>query len=287
MIVTLTNSLRTAWMAWRSGAPVRVGSHGLFRQRLLNRSVDVGSAGTIEAYLQIATAAGCSNLSHQLELATTAQDEAAADRVWSELSLPAGDRVVVFNSGGAFGAAKHWPVENFASLARRLVREHQLHVLVNCGPAERDLARQIVQQSGDARVVSLADFDVPLGLTKACIKRARLLVTTDSGPRFFGIAFGKPVVSLFGPTSPEATRTGWPLESALTLSLTCQPCGKRVCPLGHHHCMRNLLPDQVLCEVERLLALTAPAGRPASVLPVMTAPIGCNNLSSTPVVAGR
>jgi heptosyltransferase-2 len=273
-VVTLTNSIRTAWMAWRSGARVRVGSHGLLRQGLLNRTVDVGKAGTIDAYLQIAYAAGCADESTRLELATTRDDELAADQVWNDLKLPAGERVIVLNSGGAYGAAKHWPVANFAALARRLAREHGYHVLVNCGPAERDLAREIVRDSGDERVVSLADFDVPLGLTKACIRRSRLLVTTDSGPRFFGIAFGKPVVSLFGPTSPQATVTHWPLETSLTLSLPCQPCGKRVCPLGHHQCMRDLLPDRVFREIERLLTLTegAPGAHPISALPLVSTP---------------
>lgn len=282
MVVTLTNSFRTAWMAWRSGAPVRVGSHGLLRQGLLNRSVDVGKAGTIEAYLQVAYAAGCAEESPRLELATTEQDEQAADRVWDKLGLPDGDRVVVLNSGGAYGAAKHWPVENFASLARRLAREHNFHVLVNCGPAEREIARQVVDEAGDERVVSLADFDVPLGLTKACIKRSRLLVSTDSGPRFFGIAFGKPVVSLFGPTSPLATETKSPLESSLSLSLDCQPCGKRVCPLGHHQCMRDLLPDRVLREVERLLELRASAGSTSVPLPIVAIAPGATTFHSMP-----
>src|SRR5690606_23736893 len=128
-----TNSFRTAWMAWRSGAPVRVGSHGLLRRGLLNRSVDCGHLGTIDAYLAVARAAGCEDEPRRLELATTPQDELAADEVWRALGLPPGERVVVLNSGGAYGAAKHWPAENFAALARRLVREYKLHVLVNCG----------------------------------------------------------------------------------------------------------------------------------------------------------
>ncbi|MCO6045448.1 lipopolysaccharide heptosyltransferase II [Aeoliella sp. ICT_H6.2] len=249
MAVLLTNSLRTGWMAWRSGAAKRVGTARDLRRLLMNVRVDTGAAATIDAYLKVAYAAGCGIESPHLELGTTSEDETAADAVWKALDLPNDNRVVVMNSGGAYGAAKHWPAEHFAAVARRLAHEENLHVLVNCGPAERDIARAIVRRADDRRVVSLAEFDVPLGLTKACIRRSRLLLTTDSGPRFFGIAFGKPVISLFGPTSPEHTQTHYNLETSLTLALDCQPCVKRTCPLGHHACMRDLSVGQVYGEV--------------------------------------
>ncbi len=252
VVVLLTNSLRTGWMAWRSGAKVRVGTARDLRGLLITHRVDEPKKNgkrvtlpAIDAYLRVAYAAGCGLESPQLELATTDEDREAADAVWRVLGLPATDRVVVFNSGGAFGAAKHWPAEHFAALARRLAQKKDLHVLVNCGPAERKIARTVAQLADDSRVVSLADFDVPLGLTKECIRRSRLLVTTDSGPRFFGVAFGKPVVSLFGPTSPGITETHYDLETPLTLDLDCQPCMKGACPLGHHQCMRDLSVGQV------------------------------------------
>lgn len=256
--VVLTNSLRTGWMAWRSGANQRVGAADGLRRWLMTTPVNSSHLPTIDSYLETAYAAGAPTETTRLELATTGEDEAAADAAWRVLGLPVNDRVVVLNSGGAFGAAKHWPAEHFATLARRLAHQRDLHVLVNCGPAERDIARTIVQRAADRRVVSLADFDVPLGLTKACIRRARLLVTTDSGPRFFGIAFGKPVVSLFGPTSPSHTVTHYDRERSLSLSLDCQPCMKRQCPLGHHACMRDLSVDSVYAACTS--ALDQPAG---------------------------
>ncbi len=252
--VLLTNSLRTGWMAWGSGARERIGTARKLRRWLMTTHVAEPNVPTIDAYLNVAYAAGCGVEPPRLELGTADEDETAADAVWRVLNLPVNNRVVVFNSGGAFGAAKHWPAEHFAGLARRLAHEHNLHVLVNCGPAERDIARTIVAGADDRRVVSLADFDVPLGLTKACIKRSRLLVTTDSGPRFFGIAFGKPVVTLFGPTPASLTTTHYDLETTLSLDLDCQPCMQRVCPLGHHACMRDLTVEQVYTKVVASLA---------------------------------
>jgi heptosyltransferase-2 len=87
--------------------------------------------------------------------------------------------------------------------------------------------------------------DLSLGLSKACIKKCQLLVTTDSGPRHFAAAFNKPVVSLFGPTHIEWTDTYHKKEINLQKKLPCGPCQKRVCPL-EHQCMKELMPLDVL-----------------------------------------
>src|SRR4051812_35206003 len=125
-VILLTNSLRTAWLAWRSGARERIGFKNEARSLLLTKRVrqplasDGGPAPTVEGYLRLAEEAGCAVEPPVLELTTTKDEERAADVVWDELKLPTGDHVIVLNSGGAFGAAKQWPAEHFAELARRI-----------------------------------------------------------------------------------------------------------------------------------------------------------------------
>jgi heptosyltransferase-2 len=253
VVILLTNSLRTGWMAWRSGARERIGYASNWRSPLLTTKLFEPRRGgrraglpPIDAYLNLAYATGAQWEPPRMELETTTADEQAADAVWHRLALPFGERVVVLNSGGAFGGAKHWPAEHFAALARRLADERGVTVLVNCGPSERDIARAIVNQANHSRVVGLADTpDLPMGLTKACIRRSRLLVTTDSGPRYFGIAFRRPVVTLFGPTDARTTRTHYEHEVCLSLALECQPCWQRTCPLKHHRCMKDLAVESV------------------------------------------
>jgi heptosyltransferase-2 len=187
-----------------------------------------------------------------MELFTTPRDEAAADAVWEHAGL-AGREVVCLNPGAAFGAAKHWDVASFAALARRLADERGSGVLVLCGPAERDLARQIVTLARRAAVHSLAEQPLSLGLTKACVRRAALLVTTDSGPRHFAAAFDRPVVTLFGPTHIAWTETYYPRAVHLQKPVPCGPCQQRVCPLDHR-CMRTLTSDEVYRAAAELLA---------------------------------
>lgn len=212
----------------------------------------------LDAYNRLAEQAGCPSPGNELELYTTPADEAAADQVWEMGRLGDHAEVICLNPGAAFGAAKHWPAESFTQLARDLVERHRASVLVLCGPAEKALASAIAAGTGLAQVVSLGDLvdrggpRLSLGLTKACVRRADLLVTTDSGPRHFAHAFDRPVVTLFGPTHVGWTETYHPRAIHLQKKVDCGPCQMRVCPLDHR-CMTTLRPAEVLQAARSLL----------------------------------
>ncbi len=260
LAVLFPNSLRSAWWAWSIGAKERVGVARNGRQWLLTRSVEAKSkrvpSPVMDEYARIALAAGATQVGRQIEACVTPEDTArwAAFCDRGGLAPEARRGFICFNTGGAFGPAKNWPVESFAALARRVRRELDRDVLVVCGPAEVENARAIAQAAKDVGVRTLADETPSLGLTKAAIAHAGLLVTTDSGPRFFAQAFNVPVVTLFGPTHIAWSETGYAKSRHLQVPLDCGPCQKRDCPLGHTRCMRNLLPDHVFAAVCELLA---------------------------------
>lgn len=207
----------------------------------------------VESYLELARAVGCGAESPRLELATVEADERSADGVFERLGLSGNRRVVALNSSGAYGGAKLWPVEHFGRLAQRVVDELGCDVLVTCGPKERDIARTVVRLADRPRVVSMADQPMDLGTAKACIRRCRLMVSTDSGPRHVAAAFGLPVVTMFGPMLPIWSENPTQQAVNLLLDLDCIGCHKRVCPLGHHRCMRELTVDTVFAAAARYL----------------------------------
>jgi heptosyltransferase-2 len=262
LAVLFPNSFRTALTAWLGGCRRRIGYARYGRSSLLTDALppvrdaagQLRPSPVIDAYNLLAERAGCPRPGYRLELFTTPTDEAAADEVWQRTGLGRFREVLCLNSGAAFGAAKHWPDDHFATLARELAGQRGCGVLVLCGPAERHICRTIVRRAGHPSVYGLADFPLSLGLTKACIRRADLLVTTDSGPRHFAAAFGRPVVSLFGPTHIAWTETYYARAVHLQREVPCGPCQQRVCPLGHHRCMNELLPGEVFDAVVRLLA---------------------------------
>lgn len=260
LVLLLTNSLRPAVLAWLGKARERVGYVRSGRGPLLTGKVyprrdrgRLAAVPMVDYYLALAEAVGCPPESRRLELASTEADQRAADLVWRRLGLGADGRVIAFNSSGAYGAAKLWPARQFAELARRVADNLDHDVLVVCGPGERELAREITRHARHPRVFSLADQPLGLPTSKGCIRRSRLMVSTDSGPRHIAAALGKPVITLFGPTKPVWTENPTVSAVNLRLELDCIGCGKRVCPLGHHKCMAELSVDKVYTEVVKLL----------------------------------
>jgi heptosyltransferase-2 len=266
LAVLFPNSLRAALTAWLSGCKRRVGYARDGRSALLTDALPPprGPDGrrtpspVLDAFNRLAERAGCPPPGRRMELFTTPADEDAADQVWGAAKLDAYPEVICLNTGGAFGAAKDWPAEYFAALARDLAGRRGAGVLVLCGPAERETARAVAARAAHPAVHAVADLAAPggprlsVGLTKACVRRAGLLVTTDSGPRHFAAAFGRPVVTLFGPTHIAWTETYHPRAIHLQKQVDCGPCQRRVCPLDHR-CMRRLTPDEVYAAAERLL----------------------------------
>jgi heptosyltransferase-2 len=264
--ILFANTMRSALAAWMGRCRRRIGYDRRGRGWLLtDKETPVRDAAgrllpspVVDAYNRLVAKAGAAP-DHRLRLATTTSHEAEADSVWQQTGLDRFREVICLNPGAAFGASKYWPVPAFAALARRLARERGCGVLVLCGPSERQMAREIVGLAGTPGICSLADSTLSLGLTMACVRRAHLLVTTDSGPRHFAAAFGTPVVTLFGPTYIAWTETYYPKAVHLQKQVECGPCQKRVCPLDHR-CMTLMTPDEVFDASQKLLARFPPTG---------------------------
>ncbi|WP_211178802.1 glycosyltransferase family 9 protein, partial [Brasilonema octagenarum] len=182
------------------------------------------------------------------------RDRAALESFWTKHPRVNRQRIVVFNTGGAFGPAKNWPMASFVELAQRIVTQTDRTVLVACGPGERDDAHAIVTAANSPRVVTVADEPLTIGLTKAVVQQAELMITTDSGPRHFASAFGVPVITLFGPTHIAWSETYSPLAVHLQHKVDCGPCQQRTCPLKHHRCMNELSVDRVFEKVMHQLS---------------------------------
>jgi heptosyltransferase-2 len=266
--VLMTNSFRSACVAWAGGCRRIVGYHRdgrgwLLTDRLPSLRDTHGRflpSPVIDSYNQLATHLGCPDPGYRMALFTTPEDEAHADRVWRHLGLDRATEVVLLNPGAAFGSSKLWPPGHFAEVACRLCERPGCRVLVLCGPNERGLAREIASRAACPKVASLADEVPSLGLLKACVRRASLLITTDSGPRHFAAAFDRPVITLFGPTHIAWTETYHAKAIHLQKRMPCGPCQLRTCPLDHA-CMRDLTPEEVMDAVVTLLPTSTPTVR--------------------------
>jgi len=152
---------------------------------------------------------------------------------------------------GAAHATKRWPTRHWRSLADSLSKLGYGLVALG-GPEDRELAAEL----GPGVVNAAGEFS--LQETGACLARARVLVSGDTGVMHMATGVGTRVVALFGPTvEPFGFFPHAKGAEVLERDLGCRPCsamGTEHCPLGHHHCLEEIFPDEVAAAVQRLVA---------------------------------
>lgn len=164
-----------------------------------------------------------------------------------------GDMLIGLNPGASFGSSKCWPAENFAHLAELLQKLYRCKIMLLVGPGEEGIAKRIVAASG-ADIINTADDMLNLAQLKPVIQRCNLLITNDTGPRHYAVAFDVPAVVLMGPTNPLFTAAHLDRTSVIRLDLPCSPCHKKVCPYKHHACMNEISPAMVMTTSSKYLS---------------------------------
>jgi heptosyltransferase-2 len=144
-----------------------------------------------------------------LELATTPGEERAAAEILVAAGIPAERQhatPLAMLNPGANNPAKRWPPDRFAALADELARRHGMTILINGSPGEAALTSEIAGLCAEGTpVVELPRLGITIGALKALVRRCRIMITNDTGPRHIAAAFGVPVVTLFGPTDRRWT----------------------------------------------------------------------------------
>ena len=161
------------------------------------------------------------------------------------------DKVVALNPGASFGSSKCWPAEHFAVAAELFERHMQAKILLLSGPGEDEIVQTILTKTG-AAIINTCPDRVDLALLKPLVRRCNLLITNDTGPRHYAVAFHVPVVVIMGPTDPRYTSANLERTTVIRKELDCSPCHKKVCPTDHR-CMKDITPQMVFEAGKRLL----------------------------------
>jgi ADP-heptose:LPS heptosyltransferase len=102
---------------------------------------------------------------------------------------------------GAASAARRWPPERFAAVARAEAAAGR-RVVVTGGAAEAEAARRVADGAGLSAGATLAGRTSVAELA-ALVAAAGRVVCGDTGVAHLATAFGTPSVVLFGPTPPS------------------------------------------------------------------------------------
>jgi heptosyltransferase-2 len=151
--------------------------------------------------------------------------------------------------GAEFGPAKRWPEDYYADVANAKLKEGWEVWLL--GSQKDAVVTERIMALTDKRCV---DFAGRTQLNEAVdlLAQATLVISNDSGLMHIAAALHKPLIALYGPTSASFTPPLHEKAKIINLSLKCQPCFQRDCPLTHHRCMRELTPNIVLHEMNAL-----------------------------------
>jgi len=265
--LVLPNSFSSALMMLLAGVSRRVGYARDCRTPLLTDAMARPSESghfrptyMVDYYLDLCDAVGIPPAGRQMELFHGAEDLRLTDHVLRRQGLERTRGLFLLHPGAGFGPSKRWPAERFARLAELLADHYGSQIAIIGGPAEHDTANS-VRAASRARIADLSDCGVDLHLLKCVVSRSKLLVTTDSGPRHYGIAFGVPTVCVMGPTHPGYSTSTLPHDHVVRLDVECGPCQEKECP-SDHRCMRDITPEMVLAACQRALSLREEARTP-------------------------
>jgi lipopolysaccharide heptosyltransferase I len=226
---------KSAIAARLSGAPLRIGFAAPAGRELSpwlnNRLVVATATHVVDRNLELLAPLGIRSSGARFDLPERAEDAATAERILAELCPGAAPALI---NPGAGWPSKLWPAERFAGVARHLGEVHRLPSLVVwAGAAERGWAEAIVAGSGGWARLAPATSLVELA---ALARRARLFVSSDTGPLHLAAAVGTPCVGLFGPMPAERNGPYGPGHIAL----------QRVCLTGSSRSRRQANNDSML-----------------------------------------
>ena len=272
-VIILPNSLKSALIPFFAGIPLRTGYKGEMRFGLVNdmRRLDKQALPLmVERFAALAGHPG-KPLRRPVENPHLTTEEGQVQTTLAKLGLTPKKTVVAFCVGAEYGPAKRWPAPHFAELARMLANAgHEVWLLGSHKDAEigteieriyfklpsfapSPLAGEGWGEGGNSALRNLCG-QTDLAQAIDLLAAANLAVVNDSGLMHIAAALDKPVIALFGSSSPGFTPPLSDQARIVSLNLPCSPCFKRVCPLGHFDCMMKLTPQRVLDEIEAAMA---------------------------------
>ncbi len=254
--IILPGSFKAALVPFLARIPQRVGFLGEKRYGLINdiRSIDLlrvplATSRFAQLGLPSDTAAPLDYPPPRLN----SQPQRVA-KLLNEMGYVAVEKpILALCPGAEFGPAKRWPIEHYARVGQTK-RNEGWQVWVIGSNADYPLGETIRKHVGQDcfNLAGKTRLDDAIDL----ISVATCVVTNDSGLMHIAAALGRPLIAVYGSTSPEQTPPLTPNAQILKVQLDCSPypnpCFQRTCPLQHMDCLTRISALQVLNAISHL-----------------------------------
>lgn len=258
LAISLTNSFFSAFILFISGSKVRLGYKNAFREIFLTRSLRRNDGHNplhqVERYARLSKEA-C------LIFNKTYMETPALKLTSKPKKICIDCLCIGINPGAAYGSAKRWEENYFIECICYFLEQGFRVYLFGGGGDNFNSELKTSQRMLD--VIKHLDVDTKnlINLTGRTnffdlidyISALDIFISNDSGPMHVAAALNIPIIAIFGPTPVEVAYP-WKCEHILlNKHLSCSPCKKRICPLGHHNCMKLITPDELISATLSLL----------------------------------
>jgi ADP-heptose:LPS heptosyltransferase len=256
--------LRLAWLMFRSGIPLRIGTGYRYYSFLFNRRVYEhrrdAKRHEVEYNLNLLAELGCSVPQEEMkfEIDIPPELQARVERLLYLLRVDRTKELIVIHPGSG-GSAREWPVEFFGLLAVKLITERGAQIIVTGGKGEeRKVAAVLLATRGLA--IPLVN---KLGLKElaSLVRSAHLFISNSTGPLHLAVAMGTPVVGLFPQIIPLSARRWGPYTDKKKVLIPDKPvdCTDCIHTKGEQcACMQSISVDEAYDAACSMLADRSP-----------------------------
>lgn len=254
--IILPNSLKSALVPFFAKIPKRTGWKGEMRYLLLNdiRTLDKALYPLmIERFMALAYPKG-KILERPYPKPYLVIDPNAQQEALATFHLQMNKPVLALCPGAEFGEAKKWPTEYYAKVAEQKITEGwQIWTFgsKNDFPVGETI-RNLLPKDQQENFYNLAG-QTNLAQAIDLLACANAVITNDSGLMHVAAALNKPLVAVYGSTSPQFTPPLSDDVAIVRLGLSCSPCFKRTCQFGHYNCLKQLQPELVVSALDKLI----------------------------------
>jgi lipopolysaccharide heptosyltransferase II len=226
-----------AWLAFRAGIPVRIGSafrwySFLFTLRIHQHRSRIEKHES-EYNLEMLRPLGFQSGRILPKIYLSKSETEAAEALLRDCGLNQNDLKVIIHPGGGRSSLR-WPDEKFGELALQLKQRISARILVTGDENEKRFTQKVMQQLNQDAI----DLTGKLNLRQlaALISRADLVVTNSTGPLHLAAALGVRTVGLFCPiktASPVRWGPYGPGHVVLVPPLSSCRCSVEKCRRGN------------------------------------------------------
>ncbi|QAV23157.1 ADP-heptose--LPS heptosyltransferase RfaF [Proteus hauseri] len=259
----LPNSFKSALVPFFADIPKRTGWRGEMRYGLLNdlRPLDKDAFPLmVERYVALAydkqKVQKATDLPQPLLWPKLAVADNDITTTLNAFSLPTQRPAIGFCPGAEFGPAKRWPHYHYAALAQKLITEQGYQVFLFGSQKDKEAGDEIKQtltpQAREAcfNLAGETSLEQAVNLLASC----KAVVSNDSGLMHIAAALDRPLVALYGPSSPDFTPPLSHKARVIRLITGYHKVRKGDAEQGYHQSLIDIQPEQVFAELENLFS---------------------------------